>query len=126
MENKDTRVGLSDVINYAPEQYLTDAEVAIIQSAFKDNHFLMNTLRKVLVPTIYDAQTPIEHFAKDSIDIGRDWAAIPADEAKILFVARQDAIKFIIGGLMHLKTIANQKVESSDEKAIRQGKDSAQ
>ncbi len=117
---------MSDVINYAPEQYLTDAEITVIQATFKNNPFLINVLRKILVPSIYDAQTPIEHFGKDALNAGREWASIPAEEAKILVVARQDALAFIIGGLMHLKTIANQKVETADEASERQLKDSAQ
>lgn len=126
MENQDTRASLSDVINYAPEQYLSDAELTVIRATFKNNPFLVNTLRKIFIPTIYDAQTPIEHFGKDATDIGRDWAQIPADEAKILYVARQDAIKFVVGGLMHLKTIANSKEETADEAEARQRKDSTQ
>ena len=124
--NKDTRAELKDVINYAPDQYLNDAEIAVIQQVFKGNHFLINTLRKVLWPTYYDAQTPLEMFGKDMFDAGRDWAAIPAEEAKILAVARQDAMKFVMGGLIHLKTIANQQSESPDEAALRQQKNSTQ
>lgn len=124
--NQDKRAQLKDVINYNPEQYLTDAEVAVIQQVFKDNHFLLNALRKIFWPTFYDSQTPIEHFGKDMFDAGRDWAQIPAEEAKVLAVARQDAMKFIVGGLIHLKTIANQKVETADELSNRQQKDSAQ
>lgn len=126
MENKDTRVGLKDVINYNPDQYLTDAELAIIRQVFKDNHFLLNTLRKILLPTIYDAQTPIEFFSKDTFNMGRDWASIPADEVKILATAREDAIKLIVGGLIHLKTIANQGSETPEEAEARQRKDSTQ
>ncbi len=124
--NKETRTELKDVINYNPEQYLTDAEIAVIQQVFKGNHFLLNALRKIMWPTMFDAQTPIEHMGKEMFDAGRDWAAIPAEEAKILAVARQDAMKFVIGGLIHLKTIANQQLETEEESAIRRGKDSAQ
>lgn len=122
----NTRVRLEDVINYAPEQYMTDAELTVIRATFKDNPFLLNALRKILVPTIYDAQMPIEQFGADFFNAGRDWAAIPAEEAKILAVARQDAFQFVIGGLIKLKTLAQMPQETPDEASARQKKDSAQ
>lgn len=118
------RASLRDVINYKPEQYLSDDEVKSIQSTFKNNPKLIGVLRKVMIPTIADPSLPIEEVSGD-VFLNRDWAAIPADEAKILTVARQDAVKFIIGGLIKLQVIANQSVETPMEAAIRRSKDSS-
>jgi hypothetical protein len=86
---------------------------------------LIQIIRKILIPTITDASLPIEEVSSDVLS-NHNWAAMPADEAKILIVARQDAIKFVIGGLIKLQVIANQKIEDAMESALRRSKDSTQ
>lgn len=118
------RATLKDVINYEPEQYLSEDEMSLIRSTFKDNPRLIAVLRKLLWPTVTDAALPIEQMGNDGWNAGRDWAQIPADEAKILMCARQDAQQFIMGALIKLKVLANQTELTDVEKAYRQSKDS--
>lgn len=118
------RATLRSVLNYDPEQYLTDAEVSLIKSTFHNNPRLIAILRKLMLPTLADPSLPIEQMGKDIFMEGRQWAQIPADEAKILYVAREDAAKFIIGGLVQLKNIAAIKDETPMEQALRRSKDS--
>ena len=64
-------------------------------------------------------------MSKDVWLVGRDYAAIPDAEIKSIVLARQEAIRFIMGGLIQLKVIANTKKETTTEKALRQQKDSS-
>lgn len=123
MEN--TKATLKDVINYAPENYLSDDELALIRSTFNGNEKLFKVLRKVFIPTMADPELPIENLGNDVWFAGRVWSQIPAEEAKILAVARQETLEYIIGGLIKLKVIANQKEESEEEKEARRKKDSS-
>lgn len=123
MEN--SKVTLKDVINYEPEKYLSDDEVTIIRNTFKGNPTLMRVLRKIMIPTMADPNLPIEELSSDFYFAAKDWSQIPADEAKILMVARQEALQFIIGGLIKLNVIANVNEESEEEKQKRQKADSA-
>ncbi len=119
------RVKLADVLNYQPEQYLNESEMSLIQSTFRGNTSLIAVLRKVMIPTIADPSLPIEEVNADPF-LNRDWSAMPMEEAKALIVARQDAIKFIIGGLIKLQVLANGSNETPMETAMRRAKDSAQ
>lgn len=120
------RATLKQVVGeyYKPEEYLSEDELSLIRSTFSDNR-LVKVVRKILLPTIADPELPLEELASDTWLAGRAWAQIPAEEAKIMAVARQDAIEFIMGGLIKLKVIANQKPETEAEKAYRRTKDSA-
>lgn len=115
---------LSDLLNYKPEQYLSEGELSLIQSTFRNNPKLIAVLRKIFVPTIADPDLPIEQMGDDTFGAGYQWQQIPADEVKILVVARQDAIKFIMGGLIKLKIIASSSDENPMEAALRRSKDS--
>lgn len=120
----DEKATLKDVLNYEPEQYITKDELALIKATFGGNEKLLQILRKVLIPTITDGGLPIEDFAKDSFIVDKDWSMIPIAEVKSLIVARQDAIKFIFGGLIKLKVMANNKSETEAEEIARRTKDS--
>jgi hypothetical protein len=124
MSNQE-KATLRDVLNYEPEQYLSEDEVALIRSTFKDNRRLIAVLRKVLLPTISDPSLPIEEMAHDAYLAGVDWAAMPADEIKPLILARSEAIKFVAGALMKLKVIANTVGESPYQTELRRKQDSA-
>ena len=83
-------------------------------------------MRKVFIPMVTDESLPIEDFGKDSFNVGKDWHSIPAAEAKILMVAREDAIKFILGGLIKLKIMAADIEVSPEEAEENRNKDSSQ
>lgn len=121
----DKRTTLSDVINYAPETYLKQEELELIQSTFKGNDKLIKVLRKIMLPSVGDADMPIEEVGKD-MWLGMDFTSFEADEVKPIVLARQDAIKFIIGGLIQLKIIANGAVESPMNAQLRKEMDSTQ
>ncbi len=115
---------LSDIINYEPDTYLTVEDLDIIRSTFKGNKRLMRVLRKIMVPSVGDTELPVEEMGNDAWLAMRDWAQVPADEAKILMVARQEALKFIFGGFIKLKMIANSTEESPMSKDVRRKMDS--
>lgn len=119
------RATLQDMLNYAPEEYLTGEDISLIQGTFKNNEKLIKVLRKLLLPTSFDPDLPIEEIKGDVWMVDKDWASVPVDEIKPLVVARADAIKFIIGGLIKLKVIANSREESKEEKEARRQKDSS-
>lgn len=115
---------LKDMLNYEAESYFSPEEIKLIQSTFADNRAI-NVLRKLFLPSVGDPSLPLEEALGNDVWLtGYQWQQIPADEAKILAVARQDTIKFIIGGLIKLKVIANVK-EDSVEAAYKRSKDSS-
>jgi len=116
---------LREVINYTADKYITDEETQLIKATFKYNPQLLNVLRKIMLPTMSDPNLPIEEIGRDAWLVGKQWDTIPAEEAKILAVARQDTIKFVIGGLIALKNIASQEEETPEEKKIRAAKNSS-
>lgn len=116
---------LRDVLNYDPEQYLSEDEVALIRSTFKDNKRLITILRKVLLPTISDPSLPIEEMGHDAYMAGIEWSQIPSQEIKPIILARAEAIKFVMGALIKLKVIANATDESPFSKEVRRKQDSA-
>lgn len=115
---------LQDILNYEPKQYLTDKEISLIRNTFKGNEALIHVIRKIMIPTMADPELPIEEMASDVYFANTQWSQIPADEAKILVTARQEALQFIIGGLIKLKVISNIKEETPEEIKARQKKDS--
>lgn len=125
MQNDKQRATLSDVLNYDPEQYLNESEVALIRSTFKDNPQLLAVIRKVMLPTISDPHLPIEEMASDALMANLDFAALPEKEIKSIVLARQDALKFIVGGLVKLKVFAASTDETPYQKALRRKKDSS-
>ena len=123
-EGEQKPVTLNDVINYKPEEYLSSAEVDLIQRTFKGNKELLKVLRKVFIPTISDPDLPIEQFANDMFMDGRSWSQIGVNEAKALIVARQDALQFIIGGFIKLNVIAHQTPISPEDQKKAEEKNS--
>jgi hypothetical protein len=118
------RATLRDVINYEPDTYLTQDDIKLIQATFRGNNELVAVLRKVLLPSVGDPNLPIEELNKDMWLVGRDYAQIPDDAIKSIVLARQDAIQFVLGGLIQLKVIANSKTEDPMETAFKRAKDS--
>lgn len=122
--DKSKQANLADILNYEADTYLKAEEIALIQSTFKDAR-MMRLLRKVMLPTVGDPDMPIEEVGSDMWLVGRDYAAMPNEEIKSVVLARQEAIKFVVGGLIKLKMIANQKVENSVERALREKQNSS-
>ena len=116
---------LKDIINYEPEDYLSKDEIDLIQRTFKGNPLLIKVLRKIFMPTAFDPELPIEQMGQDSWMVDKDWSAMPMEEAKALIVARNDTIKFILGGLVKLNVIAHSTEETPAEALERAAKDSA-
>jgi len=122
---------LNDLLNYKPETYLSEEDVELLRNTFGGNNQLVNVLRKLLLPSIGDSALPVEEMGTDIwLTMGakgpQDWGAMDPVHAQALIIARQDAIKFIAGGLVKLKLLANQpKDESALNRAVRREKDSA-
>lgn len=116
---------LSDVLNYEMDTYLSLDEVVFIQNTFKDKRAI-NILRKVFLPSVGDPELPIEEVGNDVWLQGTDYKQIPEAEIKSIVLARQEAIKFIVGSLIKLKMIANQGSENDKQKALREKRNSSQ
>ena len=116
---------LADIINYKPEQYITDDEVSLVRSTFRGNDRLIKVLRKVLLPTAFDSELPIEQMRDDAWMAGMDFSQIPVEQVKSLVVARQDTIKFILGGLIKLKLMANDETKTPAQVAAIQKQNSS-
>lgn len=116
-------VSLQDMLVYQPETYFKPEELALIQNTFKDSK-VTKVLRKALLPSVGDLDLPIEEMGKDLWLVGRDYSAIPEAEVKSIVLARQEAIKFVMGGLIQLKQIANSAPVSDQVKAGRNEKNS--
>lgn len=125
MPDNNQRASLRDVLNYNPDQYLSDEEVALIRSTFANNPKLIAVIRKVFLPTVADPSLPIEEIANDAFMANMDFGQMAADEIKPIVMGRQDAIRFVIGGLVKLKVIAHGKEESPYAEALRRKKDSS-
>jgi UPF0288 family protein (methanogenesis marker protein 3) len=125
MEMGEQKTTLRDLINYEAASYINDNDIALIQSTFKDNPRLLRVLRKVLLPSIGDIELPIEEIGKDVWLTLTDWQQVPDDQVKPLVLARQEAIKFIAGGLIQLKVIAQAEEKTIADMQQRRKRDSA-
>lgn len=117
------RASLTDVLNYEPEQYFSEDELMLIRNTFR-SPVVINLLRKVFIPTISDPELPLEDFGNDMFLAGREYAQIPDGEIKSIVLARQDAIKFIMGALVKLKVIANTPDMTPEQKKLQQKQNS--
>ena len=124
MAEKPQPASLHDLLAYIPESYFSQDELALIQNTFKDSR-VTKVLRKALLPSVGDPDLPLEEMGKDFWLVGRDWATIPAEEVKPIAIGRQEAIKFIMGGLIMLKQIANSEPVNQQVLENRRRKDSA-
>lgn len=123
---KPSPISLQDALNYQPEQYLSEAEIEWIRTTFGNNPKGVQTLRKILLPTVEDPGLPLEEFGKDTFGAGYNFSSMPEENIKSIVVARQDAIKMVIGGLIHLKVIANLQEPSRQQLREAHRKNSAQ
>jgi hypothetical protein len=121
--NQGQRATLKDIIPYQAQTHLTNNEIELIKATFRGNDELLTVLRKLFLPSVGDSSLPLEEIGKDAW-LNIDFSMLQDSEIKPVVLARQDAIKFIGGGLLQLKIIANQKEESEQEAAARRAKDS--
>lgn len=116
---------LEDILNYDVETYLRPEEMTLIKNTFRDNPLLLRVLRKVLLPSIGDLDLPPEEIGKDLWLTGVNWEQVTEQEAKPIALGKQLAIKYVMGALINLKMIANDKTETPQQKAMRETKDSS-
>jgi hypothetical protein len=121
----EQRAQLKDMLSYEADTYYSEDEIGLIRRTFKDNNELIKVIRKTFLPTISDPELPLEEFQKDWMINGKSWTQIPESERASMVLARQEAIEFIVGGLIMLKNLANIKEESPQEKSNRREKDSS-
>lgn len=121
----EQKLTIEDILGESNQYYLSEEEAKLIRSTFHKNPRLLRAVQKVFLPNIFDDEMPPEQIvAQDPWLTGKQWDIIPADEAKILVVARQDFIKWVANGLTRLKAIANQSDESIEEMSRRNAKNS--
>ena len=101
---------------------ITEQEIDLIKKTFKGNEKILKVLRKIFLPEI-NADAPLG----ENIDL---WLSLPveqlpAENAVVQILARNQLIKHIEMQLMQLELLANTEAKSLDE--IRQNikKDSA-
>lgn len=121
---QDKKASLQDILNYEPEKYITDDDLAIIRGTFKNNPRLFNVIRKILLPTINDPALPLEEMMNDVFLQSIDWQSVPAEHIKPIMLGRMEAVKFIAGGLIKLKYLAHTEETSAQELEARRKKDS--
>lgn len=122
MDNKPAN--LKDLLPYEPETYLSKDEVTMLKNTFAGNDKLIKILRKVFLPSAFDPELPIEEMGGDVWMANFDFTQMQSAEIKPLVLGRQDAIKFVLGGLIKLKVLANTVAETEMEAAYRRSKDS--
>lgn len=121
----EAKVSLRDLLNYEIDTYLSEDELRLIRQTFKYNPQLFKILRKIFIPTVHDPELPIEEMGKDLWMTGLDFQSMQNEEVKPIVLGRQEAIKFVIGGLVSLKNLAFSEEEESNEQAeLRRTKDS--
>ena len=125
MSNNKERTTIKDVINYVPETYLSTEDIDLIRSTFKNNPRLLRVLQKVMLPSVGDPAMPIEEIGGD-VWLNMDFSQMQDSEIKPIVLARQDAIKFIAGGLIKLKVIANDSTPSPMNAELKRKQDSTQ
>lgn len=118
---------LEDIISYAPPTLFSDEELALIRSHFNGptGAQLLRILWKALIPSVHDAELPMELIGQDLYLGLIDFKSVPADEAKSLAMGLQYTVKGIMGGLTNLKNLANIKSETDAERAARAAKNSS-
>lgn len=123
---EEKRATLQDMISYMPDSYLSDDELALIRSTFHGERGsdLLKVVRKIFIPSVHDPELPIEELGKDVWMSQVDFRSMAVEEIKAIVQGRQEAIKFIIGGLIQLKNIANIKAENEADRSSRLKKDS--
>lgn len=114
---------IEDVVGYDVQSELTEAEMSLIRNTFKDNPALFTVLRKVFAPSVGDLGLPIEKMGADPF-MKVDWKQVQSDEAKAIVLGIQNAYKFVLGGLIQLKVLAQSPVETEQEKKLRLQKNS--
>lgn len=125
---KSQSASLQDVISYTPETYFKDDEIEIIRSIFNGPRGtkLTEIMRKAMLPVYTDSELPIEEYGKDPFLSMFNFSLMQQEETKSSVMGLQLAIKFVLGGLINLKHIANIKEETPANRAERRAKDSAQ
>ena len=121
-EPKGKPASLQDILNYETDSYFSVEEIGLIQSTFK-NPKMIKVLRKAMLPSVGDPELPIEEVGSDMWLSGADYGQMQQDEVKSFVLGRQNAIKFIVGGLIKLKVIANTPEIDPVEAAYRRSKD---
>ena len=125
MAEQKQPTSFKEMIGYEPEAYFTDKEIALAKSTFKNNEALIKLLRKVLLPTAFDPELPIEQLKDDAWMGSLDFESMAVNEVKGIVAGRQNAIKFILGGLVKLKVMANSDDKNPQQlAAIRQANSS--
>lgn len=101
---------------------MTEEELHLIQSTFKDNDKLLKLLRKVFLPE-YDADAPLGQVIDLWMTV--DLANLSPRDAEIRIWARNMLITHIEGQLMQLNLLSNMKDESPEDRAKRIKADSS-
>lgn len=124
---ESNKAALADIIQYTPETYFSDDELALLRASFNgpSGGKLLKVIRKALLPTISDLELPLEEMGKDVFMAGVDFRSVPDGEVKPTVLGLQLAVKIVAGSLIQLKNLANIKDESPTERAAREAKNSA-
>ena len=109
-------------MNQGEQMRFSKDELATFSAAFKGNEKLIKLMRKVFLPEL-DASAPLGQNM--DLYLTLDIKNMPADDAKVLLVARNQLIQHIEQQLMQIKVLANMEDKDVEEKAADAKKDSA-
>lgn len=100
----------------------SDRELKLVQATFKDNEELLKLLRKVFLPVI-DPAAPLGQVI--DLWMTANYDQLDPEQIAIEVKARQKLILHIEQRLLELQGLSNMKLETEEEKAIREKKDSS-
>lgn len=123
-ESEKSPLQLKDVLpnNYDATDYFSQDEIQWIQMVL-GTPLAIKILRKIFLPTVHDPELPIEEFAKDIFGKDLNYLSMDANNVKAIVQGRQEAVKFIMDGLIRIKVIASFKEQKGGkQKAIDSAK----
>ena len=104
-------------------EVVSKEEKQMLAQHFKGNDGLLKLLRKIFV-TPFNLDAPIGQ-AIDSLTSGVNYADLPADEAKIRIVARQESLGVLDRGLLQIQFLANEVEKTPDDLESETNKNSS-
>lgn len=104
-------------------EIVSKEEKQLLAQHFRGNDGLLKLLRKIFV-TPFNFDAPIGQ-ATDSLISGVNFADLPAEEAKIRILARQESLGVLDRGLIQIQFLANDKEKTPDELEKERNKNSA-
>lgn len=117
---------LGAVEGYQREEYYTADEMSWLRQTFGgvQGGKNVNTLRKIFLPTLHDIGLPIEQLLNDVWMLDVNFKDVPGEQIKPIVMGRQEALKFIMNGLVKIKVLGSTGSKTKEQIAADRAKDS--